>query len=253
VPDLADHTDFGPLSVAGGSLTRTYTIINSGTEVLMLTGGPRVVVEGPDAGDFVVTVPPPASVAAASSATFQVTFNPSAVGLRTATLSIASDDSDEAPFDFAIQGTGLTIYDAWAAGYGVSDDPAALGANGLANLLNFAFGVDPVAGGNGPLQYGGTFAGSGTITATGQPITRFEPTTFSVDFRALFVRRTDYVMAGLTYTPQFSATLGIWQDSGAEPVVLADDGTHQIVSVPYPFFIAGKKAQFFRISVDLAP
>lgn len=40
---------------------------------------------------------------------------------------------------------------------------------------------------------------------------------------------------------------------GKYPTVLADDGTHQIVSAPYPVFIAGKKARFFRVSVSLGP
>ena len=58
---------------------------------------------------------------------------------------------------------------------------------------------------------------------------------------------------GLTYTPQFSADMVTWRDSTATPVVLADDGVNQIVSVPYPVFIAGKKARFFRINVTINP
>ena len=74
-----------------------------------------------------------------------------------------------------------------------------------------------------------------------------------MDFRALFIRRKDAATAGLTYAPQFSATLATWANSAAVPTVLADDGTYQIVSVPYPPFVGGKKARFFRISVSLAP
>jgi hypothetical protein len=74
-----------------------------------------------------------------------------------------------------------------------------------------------------------------------------------IDFRALFVRRKYYAAAKLTYTPQFSANLTTWQDSAAVPTVLADDGTYQVVSAPYPPFIAGKKARFFRIKVTKAP
>jgi hypothetical protein len=36
------------------------------------------------------------------------TVDPSATGLRTVTVSIANDDPDENPDDFAIQGTGST-------------------------------------------------------------------------------------------------------------------------------------------------
>jgi hypothetical protein len=125
--------------------------------------------------------------------------------------------------------------------------------DGVLNLFEFAFGTDPTVRGGGPLQYNGTLAGGGTIGATGQPITVFEPTALGIDYRALFVRRVDHVAAGLTYTPQFSADLQTWVPSAVVPTVLADDGINQIVSVPYPQFLSGKKARFFRISVSIAP
>jgi len=59
--------------------------------------------------------------------------------------------------------------------------------------------------------------------------------------------------AGLTYRVQFSATLGLWVDSLVAPAVLADDGTNQIVSVPYPALVAGLPPQFFRICVTITP
>jgi phosphodiesterase/alkaline phosphatase D-like protein/2',3'-cyclic-nucleotide 2'-phosphodiesterase (5'-nucleotidase family) len=127
--------------------------------------------------------------------------------------------------------------------------------DGVNNLFEFAFGTDPVSNvtGAAALTYSGTLAGNGTLTLPGQPITKFEPIANNVDFRAVFVRRKDYLAAGLTYTPQFSSSLGSWQDSSAVPTVLADDGTWQVVSVPYTRSIAGRKAFFFRIAVDLAP
>ena len=125
--------------------------------------------------------------------------------------------------------------------------------DGVLNLFEFAFGTDPTVHGGGVLVYNGTLAGGGAIGATGQPTTVFEPTATGIDYRALFVRRKDYAAAGLTYTPQFSADMLTWANSAAVPAVLADDGTYQIGSVPYPPFVGGKKARFFRISVTLAP
>ena len=145
------------------------------------------------------------------------------------------------------------IFGAWVATYGVASDSNALGANGLRNLLNFAFGIHPVTGGSGALQYAGTFAGDGTITATGLPRTWVETNVNGEDRRALFIRRKDFVAAGLTYTPQFSTDLTTWVNSSAGPLVLADDGTNQIVSVPFPIFIAGERTHFFRLSATLAP
>lgn len=58
---------------------------------------------------------------------------------------------------------------------------------------------------------------------------------------------------GLTYTVKFSADLVNWQTSTVTPTVLGTDGTHEAVSVPYPFFIGGKKARFFTVGVGTAP
>ena len=125
--------------------------------------------------------------------------------------------------------------------------------DGIVNLLEFAFGTNPTVSSLGSLQYGGTFAGSGAIIARGQPITAFESIAAGIDFRALFVRRVDYVAAGLTYAVQFSADMLSWTASAAVPVVLANDGTYQVVSVPYPPFVNGRKARFFRVQVSIVP
>ncbi|MCE9609420.1 MAG: hypothetical protein K8R23_04260, partial [Chthoniobacter sp.] len=125
--------------------------------------------------------------------------------------------------------------------------------NGIINLLEFAFGTNPVTSTAGVLQYNGTLAGGGAIGATGQPTTILESTATGIDFRALYTRRKDYVAAGLTYTVQFSADLNTWVASAMVPTVLADDGINQIVSVPYPPFVGGKKARFFRVQVTIVP
>lgn len=107
-PSLADHTDFGQTAVIGGTVVRTFTILNSGGADLTLTGSsPYVSISGANAADFTVTSTPSTPIAPAGSTTFNITFDPSALGTRTATVSIANDDSDENPYTFAIQGTGV--------------------------------------------------------------------------------------------------------------------------------------------------
>ena len=64
-------------------------------------------VSGSNAADFSVTSQPATSLAASGSTTFTVEFTPGAAGLRSTQVNINSDDSDENPFDFAIQGTGV--------------------------------------------------------------------------------------------------------------------------------------------------
>ncbi|MFN8347614.1 MAG: BspA family leucine-rich repeat surface protein, partial [Spirosomataceae bacterium] len=107
-PTGSDFTDMGAVAVSGGSLARTFTIENTGTGVLNLTGTPdKVTVSGTHASDFTVTTQPSAaSIASNGSLDFVITFDPSAAGLRTATVSIANDDSDENPYTFVIQGYG---------------------------------------------------------------------------------------------------------------------------------------------------
>lgn len=104
-PSTSDNTDFGSKDVANGTATKIFTISNAGTPTLVLGTSPRVVISGPNAADFTVTVQPPNAVSA-NPVTFQITFNPSAAGLRTATVSINSNDDDESPYNFTIQGTG---------------------------------------------------------------------------------------------------------------------------------------------------
>jgi len=107
-PSLTDDTDFGNVDVASGTNVNTFTIQNLGTTLnLNLTGGsPYVAISGAHAADFSVTAIPASTIAAGGSTTFNITFNPSLVGLRTATLTIANNDSDENPYNFNIQGTG---------------------------------------------------------------------------------------------------------------------------------------------------
>ena len=108
-PSTADHTDFGSTGASSGAnIVRTFTIQNTGTGDLDLTGSPNVTISGTHSADFTVSSQPGSDpISASGSTTFQVTFNPSAVGLRTAEISIANDDADENPYNFTIQGTGL--------------------------------------------------------------------------------------------------------------------------------------------------
>ncbi|MCP4439018.1 MAG: choice-of-anchor D domain-containing protein, partial [Aureispira sp.] len=87
----------------------TFTITNSGTGDLALTGGTVVVIGGTHASDFTVTQQATSPVTSGGgTTTFIIQFDPSAAGLRSATVSIANDDADENPYNFSIQGNGTT-------------------------------------------------------------------------------------------------------------------------------------------------
>jgi hypothetical protein len=99
-PTLLDWTDFG-----SSNGTRTFTIFNNGNLTLNIGA---ISITGTNASEFTVTTPPSATVGALSSTTFIVTFIPTAIGLRTATISIVNNDNNENPYNFNIQGTGST-------------------------------------------------------------------------------------------------------------------------------------------------
>lgn len=109
-PNTSNGTDFGSVSVSAGTTMQTFTIDNSaGTAALTINS---ITAVGGNSGDFTIGALSPSSpIPAGGSATFTVTFDPSAIGLRTTTLTIANDDCDESNYTVALQGTGVNIAD----------------------------------------------------------------------------------------------------------------------------------------------
>ncbi len=105
-PSSTDHTDFGTTCVTPGTITRTFTIQNTGDLILNIGA---ITFTGAAAADFSVTTPPAATVAAGGSTTFIVTFDPTAAGTRTATINIVNNDVTENPYNFNITGVGNII------------------------------------------------------------------------------------------------------------------------------------------------
>ncbi len=98
-------TDMPIANALPGTVVRTFTITNTGVDVLNISS---VTITGPDAAEFSITASPSATVAVSGSTTLQITFNPSTDGVKNATVEIANDDADENPYTFAIRGTGIT-------------------------------------------------------------------------------------------------------------------------------------------------
>jgi hypothetical protein len=104
-----NNTAFGSVNL-GSSVAKDFQIQNLGTSTLTLTGTPLVTIGGTNPGDFVVTtVPTTSSIAASGNTTFIITFTPSFVGSRSATVSIANNDSTKNPYTFLINGTGVCL------------------------------------------------------------------------------------------------------------------------------------------------
>lgn len=105
---LGNHTMFDRGEINLDSMSRVFTIRNDGSSTLTLSGSSVVTLSGVGAGDFqVVAQPRVVSLNPGEETTFMIRFSPSVVGMRGAVASLASDDADEAEFDFHIAGEGM--------------------------------------------------------------------------------------------------------------------------------------------------
>lgn len=167
-PAATSIADGGTDSVGGtvqATLTAlTYTIENTGTGPLTLTGGTPVTITNVVNCTAVVSGGQPASPVAAGggTATFNVDVTPTAVGAWSFEIDIASDDSDEANYDITVSGTASA---APAPEMDVQDPGSSPVADGGTLAV---FGT--VAGVSLP----GTFTilnnGSATLNLTGTPV-----------------------------------------------------------------------------------
>ncbi len=109
--DGVSSISFGGTLVAGGSNSLSLTIKNIGHSLLTSLAAS---ITGTHAAEFTLSSLV-ATLATDISTTLTVTFNPAAYGLRSAVLSITSNDPDESPFTISLSGTGtiangLTTY-----------------------------------------------------------------------------------------------------------------------------------------------
>jgi hypothetical protein len=80
----------------------TFTIENTGSTTLNISG---ITLSGTDAAEFALGSIP-TSVSAGSTGSFTVTFSPTSGGAKTATIDIASNDTDEGSYQVNISATG---------------------------------------------------------------------------------------------------------------------------------------------------
>ncbi|MEM7011081.1 MAG: TIGR02597 family protein, partial [Verrucomicrobiota bacterium] len=83
---------------------RTFTIRNLGNGPLT---GLALNVDGTNASEFVAANLSSTTIAPNATATFTVTFTPTAAGTRTAAIHVTSNDADESPFDVNLTGRGI--------------------------------------------------------------------------------------------------------------------------------------------------
>jgi hypothetical protein len=202
--------------------------------------------------DWSIVSGPITEVGATGNATAAAVYQdtPAVVGAShagfssTRAFSILNVDND----DFGTYAAdGLS--DLWQVSYfGVNNVQAGQATDadgdGLKNLQEFAFGTHPLLSNSRPVAWSGA-----VLQQRGLPLPSVEPNGDAFSFRAVFSRRKDREAVGLAYSVEFSSDLATWQTSTSTPVVLAQDEEVEVVSVPYPLFLNGKKAGFFRVRV----
>jgi hypothetical protein len=97
-------------SYSGESLSKSFTIANSGPGTLNLTGTPKVQLSGADASQFSIDYQPYNSSLSpqGGSDQFGILFTPSGMpGERNATLTILNNDSDEGTYTIHLKGSAL--------------------------------------------------------------------------------------------------------------------------------------------------
>ncbi|MCK6619796.1 MAG: choice-of-anchor D domain-containing protein, partial [Calditrichia bacterium] len=106
-PDIAVNPtshDYGDVLV-GSSASQTFVVSNEGTADLVVSAA---TLSGANPGEFsIVSGGAPFTLAPGATQDVVVSFNPTSTGPKSATLSIASNDSDENPFDVLLSGNGI--------------------------------------------------------------------------------------------------------------------------------------------------
>ena len=141
-------TFFFPSIVIGTtSTTQTFTIKNTGTQNLT---GLAISKAGSYPGDFITGTLGTTTLAPNGTTTVTVNFSPTAGGGRPANVRIASNDAGENPFIINVGGVGLSAQEGWRESYFGNPANTGNGADlydydhdGLVNLLEYAFGLNP--------------------------------------------------------------------------------------------------------------
>lgn len=166
LPSGSGSYDFGSLDQGVSSSAVVFTIENSGTADLSISG------VASNNGQFSVnSASMDSTVAVAGTTTFTVTFTPSAAGSQSATITVSNDDSNEGSYTFSVTGTGNSTGDGLVAYYpfnGNANDESTNSNNGTvigATLTSDRFGNSNSAysfDGNDYIDIGNNFENSPT-------------------------------------------------------------------------------------------
>ncbi|MFV8367904.1 LamG-like jellyroll fold domain-containing protein [Flavobacterium sp. XS1P27] len=107
-PLVLNQTNFGSTNESSGVITKVFTITNNALATNLTLGS--ITIAGANASDFTVTRQPATTVAPLGGATtFEIIFDPTALGVRNATISFSTNVTGKNPYNFNISGTGTSF------------------------------------------------------------------------------------------------------------------------------------------------
>lgn len=128
------NTDFGSQDVNTGSITKTFSIENTGGFSLTISSVTS------SSSDFIVSFPA-TTIEPGDTAVLDVTFDPTIVGTRNGVITINNDDSNEATYTFAVRGIGTEQEINLQGGAGPSN--IVNGSTNISTTLGTNFGTMP--------------------------------------------------------------------------------------------------------------
>lgn len=194
-----------PNVVGNGTSELTLKVHNTGTSSLR---GLAVSIDGDSASSFSRGFFPGWSLSPGQYRHLVVIFQPLEAGELVATISIASNDPDENPFEISIKGTATpnqTTFQSWAETYGLTGTSALSTADNDGDTISlieeYAFNLDPKSGDNQSSLVPG-------FSVSGLPLIRLVGDRLQIEY----VRRnTD---SNLTYRVMFGSELSTNGPSG---------------------------------------
>jgi hypothetical protein len=156
--------DLGTVLI-GGSTDMVFTIKSAGTNLVTLSGTPEVAVSG--SPDFTVTAQPASPLYPNGSTTFTVHFAPTSTGLKSASLSIASNDTGRNPFDITLTATARLAAAKSNVLFAKGADAPGRGSNGLPSDAVLATFHPPATDDDGDVAFVATWTSAGPPASKG--------------------------------------------------------------------------------------
>ncbi len=109
-PNTADFTHFGSVELnSQQAVSHQFILKNHAVSEAILTNNPLVTITGDHPGDFLLTSIPDPTIASDGMTEFEITFQPTQSGYRSAQVEIDFDDGAIGLYMFAVDGQGLVM------------------------------------------------------------------------------------------------------------------------------------------------